>query len=378
MKSSFELKKERAALAEEARDLISKVESEKRDYTEAEQATQEERKAKIDKLTESIKERESLEGLQDLDERDLPQQHEKPEERNESPEDKEIRALGEALQEKRDFTAGMNSGAFRLNPIDKMVREGLKVLSQARSVARVTSMAGNETVPVDAGTVTAAMISEKGTYPDGGGSLTAVNFVAYKVGAMIKFSDEALKDVPANIVDNAILQFTKAVAKFENQYFITGSGSSQPQGILTGSTEGVEAAGAAALTADDIRGLITSLDTSLIPNARGWCAQATMTKLLALADKNKALNIDWDPTIGMWRVLGIPFFINSNMPAATTGLKPIVIGDPQYYEIKDRDGLEVKVLTERYADAGQVGYRFTTREDAHVMDSAAFKHLVMA
>lgn len=377
MKPSWILKQERQALLDEERALIDTCEKEKRDFSEDENAQSDERMAKIDALTAKIQKREKLEGLQDVDERDLPEQTTTPEKRAESKEDEEIRALGEAIIERRDFTAGMNSGAFRANRIDTMIREGLKVYSQVRSVARVTSMAGTETVPVDAGTVTAAIITEKGLYPDGGGGLTPINFVAYKVGAMLKFSDESLKDVPANIVENAVKQFTRAVAKLENQLMITGTGSGQHQGILTGATQGEEAAATAALAAADIQGLVTSLDTSLMPNARGWCRQATMKALIALTDKNKGIDVVWDSALGMYRVLGIPFFINESMPAIAAGAKPIVIGDPEFYEIKDRDGLEVKVLKELYAANGQVGNRFTVRSDSHVMDGAAFKYLAM-
>ena len=51
-----------------------------------------------------------------------------------------------------------------------------------------------------------------------------------------------------------------ASARIHNQHFTTGTGSAQPQGIVTGATSGVTAAGVAAITADELIDLQHSID----------------------------------------------------------------------------------------------------------------------
>ena len=371
----FELKQKRTALVTASRALLDAADSESRGLSEDEKRDFDEMGTQIDELTRNIKTRERLESFTAAGPSDLPAGS-PGETREEKPKDLDLREMGEAIIEKRDYTTTMNSSVFQSTIVQSKIREGLPLISQLRSRAVVTTTSSNETIPVDAGDVAVSIIAQGGAYGDSAGTLNPVEFKALKVGGIVKISDEALAgDTPADIASNAMIQFARAVAKKENLWHLTGTGSGQPQGILTGGTQGEEAAGASALTAADIRGLVASVPSEILANAFGWCNQNTMGKILELCDKNKGITVEFDPVIKMWRVMSVPFFINDNMPEIGAGLKPIIIGDPAYYEIKDRTGLEVKVLDQLYAGTGFVGYRHTFRSDAHVMDAAAFKYL---
>ncbi len=374
MKKAFQLKQERQALIDEARKLIELAEDEKRDLTEDEQRAHDERMKKIKDLSKQITEREALEELEEPDEEDLPNQ-----ERNTKPSlDDEYRELGASIIEKRDYTSTMNEGVFQPTQVETKVREGIAVLSPIRNAANVTTTGSNLVIPVDAGDVSVGIIAEGGAYPDGGGSLKPVKFKPLKVGAIVKLTDEALSDVPANLAQNVVRQLSRATAKKENRWFAIGNGTSEPEGILTGASEGLVADAVDAITGVEIRKYLTSLDSSLLPFAMGLCTRNTMGILMDLTDKNKGIDIRWDSVLKCYLVQGIPFHINQNMPEIGAGTKPMVIGDVQnFYEIKDRTGYEVKVLTEKYSDVGKVGYRFTFRTDAHVMESEAFKYFQM-
>jgi hypothetical protein len=59
------------------------------------------------------------------------------------------------------------------------------------------------------------------------------------------------------------------IGRGTNQHFTTGTGSSQPQGIVTGATTGVTAAGVAAITADELIDLVHSVDPAYRRSAAG-------------------------------------------------------------------------------------------------------------
>jgi HK97 family phage major capsid protein len=376
--TTIELKQERQAFIEEARTILDTVDAEKRSLNEAEKTKYEGINSKIDELTDTISKREKLEKFETIDVRDLPKTASvvsKPE----SDTDKEYREFGEAIKERRDYTSTMNSGVFQKSEIESKIREGLPVLSMIRAQANVTQVASNVTIAVDAGDVSVGIVGEGGTYGAGDGTFTPVEFKPLKVGAIIKYTDEALTDMPLNIAQNSIVQTYKAMAKKENEWFMVGNGTTEPEGILTGASQGIVTASASAITGKELNGLLTSLDSSLLPYASMFGASSTLSYLMDLTDKNKGYTIVWDSAAKVYRVNGIPFYINNSMPVMGTGNKVLVIGDVQnFYEIKDRTGFEVKILDQLYAESGKIGHRFTFRTDAHVMDSQAFKYLQMA
>ena len=55
-------------------------------------------------------------------------------------------------------------------------------------------------------------------------------------------------------------KFAERLGRIHNQHFTTGTGSSQPEGIVTGATSGVTAASATAFTADELIDLQHSVD----------------------------------------------------------------------------------------------------------------------
>ena len=70
-------------------------------------------------------------------------------------------------------------------------------------------------------------------------------------------------------------------------------------------------------------------------------------------------------------ILGRPVIVSSAVTTAAPDVKSIVFGDLGYYTIADRAGISAQKLVELYAANGQVGYKFTARNDAKVVLSAA-------
>jgi HK97 family phage major capsid protein len=79
-------------------------------------------------------------------------------------------------------------------------------------------------------------------------------------------------------------------------------------------------------------------------------------------------------------ILGRPYTINQDMPAATAGLKSVLYGDFSNYHIRDAGNVILLRLEERYADALQVGFLAFLRSDGDLIDAGTnpVKHLIMA
>ena len=85
---------------------------------------------------------------------------------------------------------------------------------------------------------------------------------AYKVGTMIKVSEELLNDSVFDLESYIAKEFARRIGAKEEEAFFTGDGSGKPLGILaaTGGAEtGVTAASSTAVTADELMDLFYSL-----------------------------------------------------------------------------------------------------------------------
>lgn len=170
------------------------------------------------------------------------------------------------------------------------------------------------------------------------------------------------------------------IARAQNTYFTTGSGSSQPNGIVTAGTTVTAAAAAAIAYAD----LVTLTDAVVEPyRQNGGCAfmmkQSTMTAIRKLLDsQNRPL---WEPSLKLGvpdQLMGWPYVINEDMAAIATTNKTVVFGDFKAYQIRDVRGVTLLRLAERYAESLQVGFIGFHRSDADLLDTAAIRVLVQA
>jgi HK97 family phage major capsid protein len=225
----------------------------------------------------------------------------------------------------------------------------------------------------------AVLTAEAASFDEKEPTFGEVTFVPYKYTKLVKASDETLNDSRIPIMDIVGQDATQAFAAAENAAFTTGTGSSQPQGVVTGASAGVTAAATGAITADEVIGLYHSLADLYRMNAVWMMNDATLKAIRVLKDTtNQYL---WSPGLATGEpstLLGRPVYINNSMATMATGVKSVLFGDMSYYWIADFSGMEMKRLNELYAANGQVGFTWYSRFDAHVMLSAAIKVITQA
>lgn len=176
--------------------------------------------------------------------------------------------------------------------------------------------------------------------------------------------------------------FGERLGRLANSVLTTGTGSSQPNGIVTASSAGKTAAGAAAITADELIDLFHSVDPAYraSPRCRWMFNDSTLATIRKLKDGQG--NYLWQ--MGDVRTgepdqfLGKPYSVNQAMANIGASAKPVIFGDLSRYIVRKVIGFQVLTLRERYAENFQVGMVGFKRFDGELLNTAAVKHLVNA
>ena len=251
------------------------------------------------------------------------------------------------------------------------------VFRQLAKVIRTSS--GDRKIPVVATKGTASWIDEEGAYLESDDSFGQVSIGAYKVGTMIKVSEELLNDSVFDLEAYISREFARRIGAKEEEAFFTGDGSGKPLGVLaaTGGAEtGVTAASATAITADELIDLFYSLRASYRRNAV-WVLNDSTIKAIRKLKDNQGQYL-WQPSLTAGApdlLLGKPVRTSAYMPAIAADAKSVAFGDFSYYWIADRQGRSFKRLNELYAATGQVGFLASQRVDGKLVLPEAIKVL---
>jgi HK97 family phage major capsid protein len=239
----------------------------------------------------------------------------------------------------------------------------------------------------------AALTSEGAAFDQVEPTTSEITFQAYKYTRLSKASDELVDDSRFDLWTEVLSpDWVQAFAAAENTAFTTGTGSAQPQGVVTGAGTGKTTTSATAITADEIIDLFFSLNHLYRehPSAAFMMNDSIFQYISKLKDGEGRYLVNQDLARGFpATLLGKPIILNNSMAStvATTN-KTILFGAFDYFKIADRSskqdgklsGTEIYVrrLNELYAASGQVGFRAFSRFDSHVLLAAAFKLLVQA
>ena len=281
-----------------------------------------------------------------------------------------------ALQEGTDSEGGY----LVPDEFERTLVEALEEENVFRTLAHVIkTSSGDRKIPVVASKGTASWVDEEGAYQESDDEFSQVSIGAYKLGTMIKVSEELLADSVFDLEAYISKEFARRIGAREEESFFTGDGSGKPLGILatTGGAEvGVTAASATAITADEVIDLFYSLKTPYRKNAAWVLNDATVKQIRKLKDSTGQYL--WQPSLVAGTpdtILGRPVKTSAFMPVAAAGAKTIAFGDFKYYWIADRQGRTFKKLSELYAANGQVGFLGTQRVDGKLILPEAIKVL---
>ena len=249
-----------------------------------------------------------------------------------------------------------------------------------RQLAKVIqTSSGDRKIPVVATKGTASWIDEEGAFVESDDAFSQVSIGAYKLGTLIKVSEELMNDSIFDLESYISAEFARRIGAKEEEAFFTGDGSGKPLGILAasgGAETGVTAASATAITADELMDLFYSLKAPYRKNAV-WVLNDSTIKAIRKLKDNSGQSL-WQPSLVAGTpdtILGRPVKTSAFMPAIGASQKTIAFGDFQYYWIADRQGRSFRRLNELYAANGQVGFLGTQRVDGKLILPEAIKVL---
>lgn len=210
-------------------------------------------------------------------------------------------------------------------------------------------------------------------------------FKPQRLAKLVKVSNTLMRHAPNpdQIVLDRILY--KIEAAQENA-FMNGSGTNQPLGVFVANDSGIatgrdiEAAGATAITADDLINCKYAVKGQYMRRA-SWVMHRDLCKMLAKLKDTDGQYI-WQPSIQVGQpdmLLGAAVYMSEYAPNTyTAGKYAAVYGDFKTgYWICDSDGLFIKVLNELYAVTNEIGYIVEYFGDGAPVVGEAFSRLKM-
>jgi len=288
-------------------------------------------------------------------------------------------------------SVGTNSAGGFLAPTGfvNSLEVALKQYDAVRKVADVFRTEGGNPLPwptMNDTTVVGTLLAENAQVSEAAATFGQKTFGAYKItSGLILVSAELDEDSAFDMTATIGESLGERLGRGWAGYHATGTGSSQPGGIVTGSTLGKTTAGAAVITADEIIDLFHSVDPAYRDNPGvGFMMHdnvAAVVRKLKDSENRYLWDLDTMRNGQPSLLLGKPVTINQSMQATVaTATKTMLFGDMKKMKVRDAGPVRIRRLVERYADYDQVGFIAFQRGDSGVLNagSGPIKHLLQA
>jgi HK97 family phage major capsid protein len=260
-----------------------------------------------------------------------------------------------------------------------------------RRVCRVETITGNEFRAVSSGGLTAVYATEGQEATDSAPTLAQPVLTAQRAQAFVPISRELSQDW-SSVIDDLGLPLQNAKDDLEADKFTNGTGIGQPQGLITGATTTVTGSGG---TGTFVIGDLAKTEEALGPRFRPraqWFGNRAIYNKARSFDTSGAADV-WLPDLRT----GIPnnargntgytlVGYGANEVSAMTGTvaaanKILCLGDPQYFLIVDRIGLDVEAIPHTFGPnmrpLGQRGLWAMWRNSSAILSANAFRVLVV-
>ena len=261
-----------------------------------------------------------------------------------------------ALKESSD-----GSGGYLVpDSFDKQLVDALREENVLRRISRVVKTEHTLRIPITDETGTAQWIDENHPFVASDVSFDRVTFGAFKLGTMVKVSEELLEDGMVDIQEYLKKEFVRRFADKEEEAFLRGDGANKPLGLIHQSK--VAESKQTVLNFDTVFDLYYDLPRQYRKNATFLCSEHAYRELRKIKTAmGQNMWIDEDT------LFGHPVCTTKYLDDAVPGGMPILFGDFSYFWIGERGKTTLRRLNERYADKGQIGFQMHERVDAKLI-----------
>lgn len=261
------------------------------------------------------------------------------------------------------------------------VADALKAYGGMRDVADVfrTAQGNDINFPTSDGTTeTGELIGENTTATGADPSFGVVTLKTYKFSSkIVAVPFELLQDTSIDIEEFIRTRLVTRLGRVTNTYFTTGTGISQPNGIVTAASAGKIGTTGQTTTVifDDLIDLIHSVDPAY--RALGRCKFMLNDASLKIIHKLKdtagrpIFLPGYDGLSGPMAdtILGYPIQINQDVATMAANAKSILFGDFAFYKIRDAMDLQMfRFDDSAYIKLGQIGFLAWMRSGGNFTD----------
>ena len=271
--------------------------------------------------------------------------------------------------------------------IEGAIRNAIDFNSDVLGLANVIRTNGTHRIVLDASPASEArLVKEGASISSIDSEFVKVELGAYKYGEIVKFTREVVEDVNFNIVAHAGQRLGMAFAKAFEKAIITGTGTTEPEGLLSATPDNNDMQKASqqvtakkgAISANDVVASYYNLPHECRQNAVFVCHPDTVKALAMLQDANgrQLLTDGLEP--GVRTLMGCRVIECAYMPKL--GTQDAKIG--MFVDVKRaltvgvRSDVQVRQLHELYAVTDMVALVATARMDAKIVQPGAISYIV--
>ena len=284
-------------------------------------------------------------------------------------------------------TTGSEGGYSVQTEVATRIVDLLKAFGGMRAVAQVirTAMGNDMSFPTSDGTSEVGeLIAQNTTATAADPTFGTVAVVTYKFSSkIVAVPFELLQDSQIDVaafVENRLVQ---RIGRITNQFFTTGTGTSQPRGVITGATLGKTGTTGQTTSVifDDLVDLVHSVDPAYraSPSCAFMMADSSLKVVRKIKDsQNRPVFLPGYEGLGGAMgdsLLGYPVQVNQDVATMAANAKSIAFGDFNQYVIRDVMAPTLfRFEDSAYAKLGQVGFLMWHRAGGNLLDTAAVKY----
>jgi HK97 family phage major capsid protein len=279
--------------------------------------------------------------------------------------------------EARDLTKGSDAAGGYTVPtgfVARLYEHMIEAAAVRQTGATIltTSSGENLLVPKTTGHGAAVLVTEANALSESDPVFDQVTLSAYKFGQLIQLSTELIQDTAIDLLGYIARAAGLALGTVTGTYFVTGTGTSQPQGVANSPTVGKTGTTGQTLTVTggDLIDLYHSVVSAYRRNGTWLMNDLSLAIVRKIRDDTGGTglgNFLWQPGLSAGApdlLLGRPVVTDPNVAVMAANAYSIAFGDfSLFYTIRDVDGVRFE-RSDDFAFANDlVSFRAIIRTD---------------
>jgi len=287
----------------------------------------------------------------------------------------ESRGFNMSAAELRDLTKGTASSGGATVPTGFYGQLWAHLIETAQLmnyVTVITTDGGNPIVfPTTTANSSAALIAENTTITESDPAFTSRTLSSYKYAVAFQAPTELLDDTGVDLEGYLAMQ-AGAVGNTLGAHLMTGTGTSQPSGLITGASLGVTGGtGVAGVpTADNLIDLYYSVIAPYRASSKAAWVMKDSTVAAVRKLKDTTNQYIWTPGLSGApdSILGKPLITDPYVASTAVSAKSVAFGDLSAYYVRVAGGMRFERSTDFAFGSDQITFRCILRADGVLLD----------